>query len=67
MKKLHSINVAAADRDRFAWIAAAAQFGSPIRRYRENSRESLDRRLDQALEETFPASDPVSVVVSQPL
>ncbi|MGE0849690.1 MAG: hypothetical protein AB7O44_08725 [Hyphomicrobiaceae bacterium] len=27
-----------------------------------NSREALDRRLDQALEQTFPASDPVSVV-----
>lgn len=31
----------------------------------ENSRESLDRRLDSALEETFPASDPISVVVSR--
>jgi hypothetical protein len=30
----------------------------------ENSRERLDRRLDAALEETFPASDPISVVVS---
>ena len=29
-----------------------------------NSQGSLDRRLDQALEETFPASDPVSVVIS---
>ncbi len=28
-----------------------------------NSQLSLDRRLDQALEETFPASDPVSVVI----
>lgn len=27
-----------------------------------NSKENLDRRLDHALEETFPASDPVSVV-----
>ena len=27
-----------------------------------NSKESLDRRLDHALDETFPASDPVSVV-----
>jgi hypothetical protein len=27
-----------------------------------SSKESLDRRLDHALEETFPASDPVSVV-----
>jgi hypothetical protein len=29
-----------------------------------NSQRSLDRRLDEALEETFPASDPVSVVIS---
>jgi transcription elongation GreA/GreB family factor len=29
----------------------------------DNSRESLDRRLDDALMETFPASDPVSVIV----
>jgi transcription elongation GreA/GreB family factor len=27
-----------------------------------NSREALDRRLDLALQETFPASDPVSIV-----
>jgi hypothetical protein len=26
------------------------------------SKEDLDRRLDRALEETFPASDPVSIV-----
>ena len=29
----------------------------------DNSREDLDRRLDEALLETFPASDPVSVIV----
>jgi hypothetical protein len=28
-----------------------------------NSQAELDRRLDQALEETFPASDPVSVTI----
>jgi len=28
-----------------------------------NSRHDLDRRLDEALMETFPASDPVSVIV----
>jgi transcription elongation GreA/GreB family factor len=28
-----------------------------------NSRDDLDRRLDEALMETFPASDPVSVIV----
>jgi hypothetical protein len=31
-----------------------------------NSRSELDRRLDQALEETFPASDPISIVISMP-
>jgi hypothetical protein len=31
---------------------------------RGNSWEDLDRRLDEALTETFPASDPVSVIVS---
>ena len=29
-----------------------------------NSKDELDRRLDQALEHTFPASDPVSIVIS---
>jgi hypothetical protein len=28
-----------------------------------NSKLELDRRLDQALEDTFPASDPVSIVI----
>jgi transcription elongation GreA/GreB family factor len=29
----------------------------------DNSRDDLDRRLDDALMETFPASDPVSVII----
>ena len=29
-----------------------------------NSKQELDRRLDLALEETFPASDPVSVIIA---
>jgi hypothetical protein len=29
----------------------------------ENSPSELDRRLDQALEETFPASDPIAILV----
>jgi hypothetical protein len=37
-----------------------AQMGS--RPESENSKSALDRRLDQALEQTFPASDPVSIV-----
>lgn len=31
----------------------------------ENSKESLDRRLDHAVEETFPTSDPVSVAITK--
>ncbi len=31
----------------------------------ENSRESLDRKLDHAVEETFPTSDPVSVTITK--
>ena len=38
--------------------ASAAPTGDP------NSKRALDRRLDQALEDTFPASDPVSIVMS---
>jgi hypothetical protein len=29
-----------------------------------NSKHDLDRRLDLALEETFPASDPVSIMIA---
>ena len=29
-----------------------------------NAKPALDRRLDQALAETFPASDPVAIVIS---
>ena len=29
-----------------------------------NSKRELERRLDQALMDTFPASDPVSIVIS---
>jgi hypothetical protein len=28
-----------------------------------NSKRDLDRRLDQALEHTFPASDPISIMI----
>ena len=34
-------------------------------RLQENSTESLDRKLDHALEETFPTSDPVSVSITR--
>ena len=31
----------------------------------ENSKKSLDKKLDEALEETFPTSDPVSVKITK--
>ena len=31
----------------------------------ENSKKSLDRKLDEGVEETFPASDPVSVKITK--
>ena len=31
----------------------------------ENSKEALDRKLDEGVEETFPASDPVSVKITK--
>lgn len=31
----------------------------------ENSKPSLDRKLDEGVEETFPASDPVSVKITK--
>ena len=31
----------------------------------ENTRENLDRKLDHAMGETFPTSDPVSVTITK--
>jgi predicted GTPase len=31
---------------------------------KQNSKQELDRRLDQALEEIFTASDPVSIIIA---
>ncbi len=31
----------------------------------ENSKENLDRKLDHAVKETFPTSDPVSVTITE--
>ena len=31
----------------------------------ENSKKSLDEKLDEGVEETFPASDPVSVKITK--
>ena len=29
----------------------------------QNTKSELDRRLDQALVETFPASDPIAIII----
>ncbi|WP_165820019.1 hypothetical protein [Microvirga sp. KLBC 81] len=35
------------------------------RKLPENSRKSLDEKLDEGVEESFPASDPVSVKITK--
>jgi len=37
----------------------------PDNKLPENSQENLDARLDHAIEETFPTSDPVSVTITK--
>jgi hypothetical protein len=37
----------------------------PDHRLPENRKESLDEKLDQGVEESFPASDPVSVKITK--
>jgi hypothetical protein len=37
----------------------------PDNKLSENSQENLDARLDHAIEETFPTSDPVSVTITK--
>ena len=38
---------------------------TPGRKLPENSKENLDRKLDHAIGETFPTSDPVSVTITK--
>ena len=37
----------------------------PDNKLPENSQDNLDARLDHAIEETFPTSDPVSVTITK--
>src|SRR3954451_13500525 len=39
--------------------------GAPDNQLRENSKENLDAKLDHAVEETFPTSDPISVQITK--
>ena len=38
---------------------------APDNKLPENSQENLDARLDHAIEETFPTSDPISVTITK--
>ncbi|MDB5592006.1 hypothetical protein [Enterovirga sp.] len=44
-------------------VGATANPGD--RKLPENSKENLDKQLDNAVEETFPGSDPVSVKITK--
>lgn len=44
---------------------ATATGSKPASELPENAQENLDRKLDHALEETFPTSDPVSVSITR--
>ena len=37
----------------------------PDHKLPENSKENLDKKLDEAIKETFPTSDPVSVNITR--
>jgi hypothetical protein len=45
--------------------AGKAAESPPDNKLPENSKENLDARLDHAIEETFPTSDPVSVTITK--
>ena len=63
------VAVSDAERATLAEIAAALATRSPANerdhQLQENSRENLDRKLDHAITETFPTSDPVSVKITK--
>jgi hypothetical protein len=49
--------------DRNATRPAIGPLESQPTRMSPNAKQELDRRLDLALEETFPASDPISIMI----
>jgi hypothetical protein len=63
------VAVSDAERATLAEIAAALATRSPANErddhLPENSKENLDRKLDHAIDETFPTSDPVSVKITR--
>jgi hypothetical protein len=52
-------------RDKNAGFQQGGTNAQKDRKLPENSKESLDRKLDEGVEETFPGSDPVSVKITK--
>lgn len=52
-------------RDKNAGFQQGSATAEKDRKLPENSKESLDRKLDEGVEETFPGSDPVSVKITK--
>jgi hypothetical protein len=55
----------AAERRRLAVVPAASAYPVPDRHLPENHPDRMHERLDDALEESFPGSDPVSVRITK--
>ncbi|KAA0112459.1 DUF3618 domain-containing protein [Methylobacterium sp. P1-11] len=55
----------AAERRRLAVVSAGSIVATPDRHLSENHPGRMNERLDEALEESFPGSDPVSVRITK--
>jgi hypothetical protein len=53
------------DKDRKAGVQQGSTTAQQDCDLPENSKENLDEKLDHAIEETFPTSDPVSVKITK--
>ena len=52
-------------RDKDAGFQQGSANAQKDRKLAENSKENLDDKLDSGVEESFPASDPVSVKITK--
>ena len=53
------------DKDQNAGVQQGGITAEQDRKLPENSKENLDKKLDHAIEETFPTSDPISVKITK--
>ena len=53
------------DKDQNAGVQQGGTTAEQDRKLPENSKENLDKKLDHAIEETFPTSDPISVKITK--